>query len=43
MKLLIFDLAGRLGLPQSGFSASFIVQDKDKIPDIIDEVQNSIW
>ncbi len=34
-----FDLAGRLGLPQRGFSASFIVQDKDKIPDIIDEVQ----
>ena len=34
-----FDLAGRLGLPQSGFSASFIVQDKDKISDIIDEIK----
>lgn len=34
-----FDLAGRLGLPQSGFSASFIVQDKDKISGIIDEIK----
>ena len=34
-----FDLAGKLDLPQSGFSASFIVQDKDKISGIIDEIE----
>lgn len=34
-----FDLAQKLGLPQRGFSVSFIVQDKDKIPAILEEVE----
>ncbi len=34
-----FDLAGRLGLTKRGFSASFIVQDKEKIPAILDEIE----